>query len=112
MPALSSQLAHPCWLPHVLRPAGPNVQRCLLAAAQVAADASPHRALLQFSAAAMKSAAAATEPVCCNIQPGITPQKIWYCDTAMGWYPNQASANLPNPSNEVCCLVGARCSAV
>ncbi|WIA42096.1 hypothetical protein OEZ86_009371 [Tetradesmus obliquus] len=78
--------------------------RNLATDATVAADASPHRALLQFSAAAMKSAAAATEPVCCNIQPGITPQKIWYCDTAMGWYPNQASANLPNPSNEVCCL--------
>jgi hypothetical protein len=44
---------------------------------------------------------------CIDINPTSDGCQPWTCDPAQGYLVNQNATYLPNPSNEVCCLVSA-----
>jgi hypothetical protein len=42
---------------------------------------------------------------CIDINPDVEGCQAWNCNQTLGWFWNQNATYLPNPSNEVCCLV-------
>jgi hypothetical protein len=42
---------------------------------------------------------------CIDINRDVEGYQPWTCDESQGWFWNQDASYLPNPSNDVCCLV-------
>jgi hypothetical protein len=42
---------------------------------------------------------------CVDVNPDVDGCQPWFCDPNKGYIVNQNATYLPNPSNDVCCLV-------